>query len=262
MPAMSSVRLLALIFLVFSGCAGTRQIDRSPALPLPEGYPNHSLADISALVRRDQSALTGVQARGELQLNSPTQNGRFGLNMLASADGRVLFAGSAFGIEGVRALVRPDSFFLFNRLENTLTLGATADAAALLPLPTEAENGFAVLLGMVVDTRLNWSISARDGVYVLLREDGREALQVDARLWRVIRSVSYGESGELVEERTWGHFREPGPGLPALPHAISIHRPGERLRAEMTFTSLVANPENTPPARLSVPSSVRLNPFP
>lgn len=259
---MSNVRVFLALILLLSGCAGTRILERSPSLPVAAGYPNHSLEEVISQVQRDRVDVTGVQGRGELVLNSPTQSGRFGLNMLASAEGRVLFAGSAFGIEGVRALVRPDSFFLYNRLENTLTLGATADAAALLPLPTDAEAGFAVLLGMHVDDQHSWTMTARDGVYVLLREDGREALQVDARIWRVVRSVSYADTGELVEERMWGEYREPGNGYPALPHTISIHRPADRLRAVLTFGSLVANPENTPPARLSVPSGVRLNPIP
>lgn len=259
---MSFVRSLALLFLLLSGCASSRGPSLSPSTAGVEGFPHHALEDVMERVMEDREAFSGLQGRGELVLNSPSQNGRFGLHMLASAEGRVLIAGSAFGIEGVRALVRPDSFFLYNRLENTLTLGATTDATALLPLPTDAASGFAVLLGMHVDASQAWTMSARDGVYVLLREDGREALQVDARLWRVIRSVSYGESGELVEERLWGDFRAPGSGHPAIPHTLSIHRPAERLRAVMSFASLVANPENTPPARLNVPSGVRLNPIP
>lgn len=259
---MPFVRSVLFLFLLLSGCAGTRVLDRGPAAPLAENFPNHAFEDVVARVTQDRGAFTGVQGRGELSLNSPTQSGRFGLNLLASEAGRVLIAGSAFGIEGVRALVRPDSFFLYNRLENTLTLGATADASALLPLPTDAEAGFALLLGMHVDTLHTWSMSARDGVYVLLREDGREAVQIDARLWRVIRSATYGTAGELVEERIWGAFREPGNGLPALPHTLSIHRPADRLQAVLTFSTLVANPANTPPDRLSVPSGVRLNPIP
>ena len=185
-------------------CTGTRRSTTPDAATpgLPADFGRHRAADVLARLAAADT-LAGLTGRGRLLLNSPDQSGTFDVDLRAARDGRFVLTVSALGIEGGRALVRPDSVFLHNRIDNTLQLGPTARAAARLPFPLDGPDGFRLLAGTLRPVpAVGYTVEAdRDeGVYRLRSADGRTVYSVDPTVWRVVRVVRYDAAGALSEE--------------------------------------------------------------
>ena len=257
---MPRLAVLAAVVLTAAGCAAVRP--KTAARPgLPDRFPRHTLAEVLGAVAAADT-LAGLTARGEVVLASPDQNGRFATALDAARDGRMYLTVSALGIEGGRALVRPDSFFLHNRLENELTLGRTEDAGSLLPLPLSATDGFRALTGTLrPETAAGFALDTdlRQGLYLVRSADGRRVFTVDPALWRVVRVVRYDGGGALAEEILYDAYAPDGGAL--LPHRISVRRPADRFAATLVFRT--AHPTATPdvPDRLRVPAGTRRRPL-
>lgn len=256
MRALLSVLLLV---VALTGCRSTRLATpgEMDAPPLPDAFPHHSLAQIVNAVTASTASLRGIRASGQIALTSPAQSGQYGLNVLAGREVGAYITASAFGIEGVRVLVRPDSFFVLNRLDNTLTVGSTADASTALPVPLDPADAFLTLAGAAPPRAgAGWTVDADSTSYYLRSPDGREVFVIDPALWRVVRYAAYGESGALVEERRFERFASTD-GLP-LARRIVLVRPADETRATLVYTSVELNPSDAPPARLESGSARRV----
>lgn len=243
--------------LFVAACGSSRPAFDAPDAALPGAFPNHSPAEIREAVARGTEAFRGVYAEGDIAVTSPAQNGRFGMRLTAADSGFLyLTVHPGFGIEAARVLVRPDSFFVHNRIENTLQLGPMAAALAALPVPVTADEGFATVTGTLLPPAdRDWSLRADTALYYLSSPDGRRVVTVDPALWRVVRTVQYDATGALEEERRFERFADVGGQ--AFPRRIVIHRPGDRIQATLLYRDLTLDPAEGPPAALSVGAGVR-----
>ncbi len=251
--------LVALVVLVASGCTATRRAatDADGGVPLPPDFGRHTLADV--LARLDAAdSLVGVRGSGRLLVTSPQQNGSFDMDLRGARDGRFYLTVSALGIEGARALVRPDSVFLYNRIENELTLGPAARATALLPFPLDGPAGFRLLTGTLrPDPAAGYTLEANrsEGHYLLRSADGRNIVAVDPALWRIVRAVRYDASGALAEEILIDRY-DAAEAVP-LPGRVSVRRPADRLAATLLFERLAPSQDPDVPSELRVPTGTR-----
>ena len=251
--------LVAVLVLVASGCASTRRAasDADGAVPLIADFGRHSLADVVARLDAADS-LAGVRGSGRLLVTSPQQNGSFDMDLRGARDGRFYLTVSALGIEGARALVRPDSVFLYTRIETELTLGPADKATALLPFPLDGPAGFRLLTGTLrPDPATGYTMEANrsKGHYLLRSADGRSIVAVDPALWRIVRAVRYDASGALAEEILIDRY-DAAEAVP-LPGRISIRRPADRLAATLLFERLAPSQDPDVPAELRVPTGTR-----
>jgi hypothetical protein len=246
---LSPMRLLPLAaaLLVLAGCAGSR-LDRAQPEALPSAFPNHTAADALGLLQTPGVEL--VAARGDIALTTPDLNGSFGLRVVTERGGSTLASVRAFGFEGARVLVRPDSFFAINRLERTFEVGSLEEAAGALPFPVGPDGAFEALTGLVTpDPSLEWSIRPTGEQFYLLRSpDGRLAYTVDPSVWRVVRFVAYDETGALVGEQLFERFVDVD-GV-AMPSRITLRQPAERAEAVIAYSDLDRSGSERPPARL------------
>ena len=251
-------RLLPLVALVLGACSSTRPHVPTPdGRPLPDRYPRHTLAEVLAEIARADT-LRGLTGNGTLALTSPQQNGQFAFDLAAARTGHFYVTVSAFGIEGGRALVRPDSFFLHNRVENELIVGPTTRAAAVLPVPLTSEDGFRTLEGTLRPApSAGYTLGVNEGEaeYLIRSSDGRRVFAVDPTIWRVVRAVCYDAAGALAEEILMDRYDRSGGTW--LPFRISVRRPADRFAATLLFEE--QHPTLSPeiPDRLRVPSGTR-----
>ncbi len=246
-----------LLLVALSACSASRPAFEAPVRALPDAFPNHTAAQIRERVAAAAQGLDGLAAEGDIALSSPRQSGRFGMRLVADAGGHLyLTIRPGFGIEAARVLVRPDSFFVHNRLDNTLLYGSTVDALAALPVPLSAEDGFATVAGLLVPPVGPGATLRADSLYYYLTSaDGRRVVTVDPALWRVVRSVTYSAGGALEEERRFERFVQVDRWV--LPQRVFIVRPEDRLQATLVYRKLTPNPAEAPPARLVVGESAR-----
>ena len=256
--------LVVLLAVAAVGCTGPRRVAApdADAPSLPADFGRHSAADILARLAAGEGTHAGLAGRGRLLVTSPDENGTFDIDLRAARDGRFYLTVSALGIEGARALARPDSVFLYNRLDNTLQLGPTDRAAALLPFPLDGPAGFQLLSGLLRPASaagVTVEADRREGVYRLRSADGRTVYSVDPTVWRVVRVVRYDAANALAEEVLTDRY-EPTDALP-LPARVSVRRPAARTAATLLFDRLAPTDDPNVPATLSVPSGVRRRPF-
>ena len=249
-------RFAPFLLIALAACSQSRPSFEAPDAGLPDAFPNHNAAQIGARVAEGTVGLTGFYAEGDIALTSPQQNGRFGMKLTAARDGRLyLTIHPGFGIEAARILVRPDSFFVYNRIDKTLRLGSMDEAQAALPVPVTAEEGFATVTGTLAAPPPGWTLRADSLLYHFTSPDGRSIVTVDPAVWRVVRSVRYDAGGALEEERRYERFAQVGDRV--FPRRITIHRPGDRIQATLLYREITPNPSSQPPARIEVGAGVR-----
>ncbi len=253
-------RFVLLLLFFVAACSSSRLAYDAPGADLPGAFPNHSAADIAARVRAGADGLVGIRVEGDIAVTSPKQNGRFGMRMVASRDGFLyLTVRPGFGIEAARVLVRPDSFFVHNRIDKTLTLGSMDDAQAALPVPITSEEGFATVTGTLVPpSGAGWTVSADSALYYLRSADGRQVVTVDPALWRVVRTVAYDDGGALVEERRFDRFADVGGHT--LARRVVLIRPVDQIQATLLYREVEVNPADAPPRALAVGAGVKREP--
>ncbi len=242
---------------LLAACSSSRPAIEAPATALPDAFPNHGAEQIRARVAEGLGALQGFRASGDIALTSPAQNGRFGMRLLAADPGNIyLTVRPGFGIEAARVLVRPDSFFVHNRIENTLTFGSMEDALTALPIPVTADEGFATITGTLLPPAgPGWTVSADSLLYYFRSDDGRQVVTVDPTLWRVVRTVAYDAAGSLEEERRFERFAVVD-GV-TLARRITINRPADKVQATLLYSEIGVNPAEAPPALLDVGPNTR-----
>lgn len=233
--------LLLTLLLFAAGCAGTRPAADLPTA-LPDAYPYHSAAQIRQLILDDVDSLRAFQARASLALRTPEQSGQFSADVRNRRnDSLYLSISPGLGIEAARALVTPDSFFLYDRIKNRLTYGSLVAAEAFLPGPLAGDDVFRNLLGLVApEPDVAWQVEAEDDRYVLTDPAGLRTYVVDPALWRVVRYEERTPTGELVEERTFSEF-DRFDGV-YLPRRVAFRRPLDDTSASLYYRSLALNP--------------------
>ena len=230
----------ALLALLVAGCSSGPKLAERPT-DLPERFPDHSLSEIRENILRPTDTLRAFQAAAQLSLESPQRSGNFGATVRARRGDSLYLGVSSFGIEGARALVTPDSFFVYNRLGNEVTFGALADAGAQLPTPLVTGDVFENLLGLLApEAGANWTVTADSSRYVLEDPSGRRAYTVDPALWRVVRYVERAPDGALVEERLFSDFDRIDGFF--LPRRVLLRRPGDDALASLYYRELTLNP--------------------
>lgn len=241
MPQRFSV-LLAFLLLAVAGCSSTRPRGDAPA-ELPAAFPHHTPDQIRFNLLRPADTLRAFAARASLTLRSPQQSGQFSADLRSRRDDSLYLSISpGLGIEAARALVTPDSFFLYDRIRNNLTFGSLHDAEGILPPPLTGGDLFGSLLGLVApDAGVAWQITADESHYLLRSPDGLQTFVVDPARWRVVRYERRTPTGEVVEEQVYSDFDRFGDVF--LPRRVVFRRPTEETTATVYYRDLTINPD-------------------
>lgn len=230
--------LLALLML--AGCTGTGEsVERAPDVPAE--FPHHATSDIIFEIRSDTDHLEAFTGRAQLSINSPSQRGSYSASLRnRRADSLYLSVGQ-FGFEGLRALVTPDSFFVYDLLKNRLTFGSVDDASSMLPIPVDGDDAFRSLLGIIVPPLdADWRLNASGRYYTLTSRERSQTLVVDPSIWRVIRYEERDGAGELVEERLYSDFQETDGVM--LPRRVTFNVPKQETSVSLVYRDLSLNP--------------------
>lgn len=232
--------LTASLALVLTGC-GSSQPATDIRTAVPSAFPNHSVAAIQRLLPAPSDSLATLQVRSGMTVRSPEQRGSFSAELrYRRADSLYMTISPGFGIEAARLLVTPDSFYLYNRIERSLTLGSVADAERVFPLPVDSAAVMPNVLGMLQpDPDVAWERTTSGELYRLTAPDGRERYYVDPTLWRVVRYEMRDGEGTLVEDRTFSDFGRIDGMI--VPRRIVFRRPQDKASATLTVRDLTVN---------------------
>lgn len=234
--------LLTAALLVAAGCGSSRPAFVAPEIP--RGFPNHDQGSIVDAVESSAKRFESIETRSRMRFETPTESRSVNLDIkYRRSDSLLVKAKVTLGIEAVRSLVTPDSFYVYERLSNKLYRGAVEQAYRLLPIPGPIGDMFASLAGVVeVNQRMDWQVSHDSLYYYLVTTDGTRSVTVDPRLWRVVQLEDRTSSGDLVERRTFTDFDSFGRFI--VPRRIEVERPLDRERFQVYHRSVVVNPEN------------------
>ena len=249
--------------LLSTGCRGPREATGE----LPDTYPHHSVADIYEALTRGTDTLRAFTSKARLSITTPERSGRFSATIRArrgpGGDSLYLRLSPGLGIEAARILVTPDSFFVYNAIDNELTYGALADAGPALPAPLRTGRAFENLLGLTAPRpTLDWQVrpsTAGEGAnrYVLTADAGglQRTLVVDPSRWRPLRYTERDAGGTLLEERSFSEFGRFSGVF--IPRQVRLRQPQDDNAASVYYRDLTLNPENLPPFDLDVPSGTK-----
>ena len=243
-----SLRLLAFLFALpalfwMAGCGPKPPPDLRTELP--DAFPNHTVEDIRTRIRLSSDTLASFKAKASLSIESPARSGRFSADVHDRRGDSLYLSISVGGlgiqVEGARALVTPDSFFFYNRIEKKLLYGALDEAGEALPSVLTGDNVFLNLLGIVApEPDVAWRLEADSAFYVLHDPEGLRQYRIDPALWRVVRYEERTSDGELVEERVFSDF-DTFEGV-YLPRRVVLRRPGDGSSASLYYRSIDLNP--------------------
>ncbi|MCA0269278.1 MAG: DUF4292 domain-containing protein [Bacteroidetes bacterium] len=246
------------VALVLGGCRTVQTVGGpAPSGVLPSNFGQHTLPDVLAHLA-DADTLTGLSGDGTLVIQSPQQSGTYDLSLAAASTGRASLTVSSFGIAGARALVRPDSVFVYNVLQRELLAADARRAADVLPVPVGPSDLFDLLTGTFRPADVATyalSVDRANGLYLLRSPDGRRVLAVDPRVWRVVRAVRYATSGGGVQEEVlWANYASSGSAL--LPRRLTVRQPGANTSVVLLLSGVRPDPAPAIPTRLNVPAGV------
>lgn len=226
---------------------------------MPEGFPNHSPAEIRAHILQSTDTLRSFRANARVTVRSPDQNRSFNANVQQKRADSLFMRFSKFGVEGARLLVTPDSVFFFDSRQGTLQVGPVQEVQEILPVPVTSDQVFANMLGLLVpDPSVNWTVEADSSQYYLTDPSERRRLTIDPTNWRVVRYARESADGTLIEERLFSNF-EPTQGH-AIPRRIIFRRPDDKVMAMIDYRDIQLNP-NTLSLSLDVPPDIPRKPL-
>ena len=211
---------------------------------MPDRFPSHSPSEIRALLLAGVDTLQSYVAESNVAIASSLGSGHFSTyTQHRRNDSMRVNIKVQLGIEAARLLFTPDSFFVYDRIKNTVYYGDISNATRLLPTPWISPELFLDILGFP-DTGLdeNWEVTADSLRYYLTNEDGRIRLFVDPALWRIIRYEERNIAGELVEQKSYLDFSTFDDVL--LPTRIVVRRPVDKVSATLQHRSIDLNPES------------------
>lgn len=245
---------LALAFLLFAiaGCTTSRDVVDGK---LPPAFPNHSSDEVRMLVDGRRDSIASFKARANVSVTSPQRNARFGSTIdYRKGDSLHFNIRAMLGIQAARALVTPDSFFVYDRIKRRLYYGDIEKADSMLPIPVSSPDAFYSMLGLSFSPEENWRMRADSASYSFVSPDERIEVSVDPRYWRVTHFIEVDGDGRIVEERTYGEFDDIEGVI--LPRRFVLERPQEKTTASVYYTDIELNPSSLDLA-FSVSENVR-----
>ncbi len=241
--------------LGLTGCAGLRTVTAPPP-ELPEAFPNHSAEEIIARMQLPADSLQSYRAEGRILVRSEDEGRSFGAEIYHRRDGPLFISISpGLGIVAARILVTPDSFYVYNRIENRLVYGSREHAATNLPIALPQERLFETMLGLLKpDPEAGWIVSADMSRYYLDTSDERYV--VNPSYWRVLRYEQAAPDGAIVEVREYSAFEETGGHF--LPREVILRRPEEQTLLQLHYGEIDLAPEEMRFDRDVSPSAERV----
>lgn len=230
----------AILVVILAGCSGTK----TATVPgLPELFPNHSATQIRDRITVPTDTLHSFRATARVTVRAPQRSGTFNAEIRQTRNDSLWMRMSRFGFEGARLLVTPDSFFVHNRMENQLALGAVEAASQYLPGPVTVDQAFDNMLGLIApEPNVGWEIENDSLRYYLTDPGGRRTYVVDARNWRVTRYARTDADDAVVEERLFGEFTTVN-GV-VVPTRVVFRRPPDNAMAVLSYDEITLNPKN------------------
>lgn len=248
---MRTFSLSLLLGLLIAGCSSGPLVRDAPDLAAPAEYPNHSAAQILALMAATAAAdsLTAFSSQAKVEIRTPDRNAELSATIRQrAADTLWASARGPLSIEVARARATPDSFAVHDKLRGRLYIGSSAAAARFLPTPVGTKELFATLLGTLHPDGdgTGWTVRTNsapgDGgarYYTLAAPDGRYVFVVDSATWRTVRYEGYAD-GVLVDERTFSAFDRIDGRI--LPRRVEIRNPQEDASLTIEHRKLTLNP--------------------
>ena len=231
---------LLLFVVVWSACGGSRRAalpEETPAL-----FPNHSAPQIVRAMAAHADTIRSYSGKASVQITSERERQSFTMNVNHRAEDRLaatMTVGPGIGV--ARALVTPDSFFVYDRIKKRLYFNGLASVQNALPIPVAFDDLMPNLLGLVRPAAgVAWQVEADTVLYTLTSPDGRVRFRVDPRIWRT-RSIEFLDVfGRVTERRLFDRF-DLFEGL-YLPRRLIFERPLDRQQFSLYFRSLDLNP--------------------
>ena len=234
----------AVIFAIcfISACSGSRPVFDSD-VDLPEGFPNHSLEQIQQNLTTLSVPIDSYKAESALSIRTPARSGNFSASISHRKDDSLLISISMLGIQGVKTLVTPDSFYVHDRINKELTLGRLESLQSILPLPVTSESLYASMLGLLSPENLGTlELSSDPRYYTIAIPEENKKFTIDPVYWRVVRYEERSSSGSLIEERTFSEFDDIE-GV-YLPRRLTFRRPMDDTAASLYYRDLNINPRS------------------
>ena len=237
---MKRIVFAAVLLLTLQACSGSRPTFNTDT-ELPEGFPNHSLEEVRSFLEVLPKPVDSYKAQTALSIKTPARSGSFSASISHRKNDSLLISISALGIEGVKTLVTPDSFYVHDRINKQLMFGELASLQRLLPLPTNSDALYASMLGLLTpDAGFQMTMNADARYYTIILEDQNKKFTIDPSYWRVVRYEERTENGELIEERTFSEFDDIE-GV-QLPRRLTFRRPFDDMSASIYYRDLNINP--------------------
>ncbi len=254
------VSLFALLLLVggffATGCGGP---SAATAPTLPSGFPNHTPAQMNALITASGDSLHSYSAEARVTVRTPSRNRSFNADLRQRRADSLFMRVSLFGVEGGRLLLTPDSVLFYDSRSRVLRTGPLADAQELLPAPVNSGQIFENMLGLLSPSQSrDWSVETDSSQYFLSTGNTDTRMIVDPTRWRVVRYTRENENGTVVDERLFTDFQSVEGVL--IPHRVIFRRPPDDLMAMIQYRDMNLNP-NGLSFELGVPSSVPRKPL-
>ncbi len=230
-----------LVLLVLSSCGGTKSMVITDELP--SNFPDHSLTQILNSMDAGADSLHSFTAKASISVRSPGESLSFSSDMShRRSDSLYMTIKPALGIEAARALVTPDSFFVYDRIKKKLYYGDIDKAGEYLPGPMSDDDVFGSLLGLPDLNDRDWQVSADSAHYFLTDTVNFERYTIDPRIWRVTRFDKTNSANEVIEYMTYSDFdRLDGFILPRK--MVYEHFEGEKA-ASIYYRSMDLNPSS------------------
>lgn len=237
-PRLLAGAFLALVVLV-AGCSGS---DATRSAGSSADFPNHSARQIHQQIALATDTLSSYTANARLIVDAPEHSGQFSAVVRQRrSDSLYMSLSPGFGVEAARMLVTPDSFFVYDRLNQQLSYGSVEAAQQYVPLPVSGEEVFENMLGILAPNPADaWQVEADADHYYLSNASGQHRYTIDPDRWRVIRYEQHNSDGELVESREFSEF-DTIEGV-TIPRRLTLRRPLDGASASLYYQDLRLNP--------------------
>lgn len=232
--------MLAVLF--WAGCTSSRQA-ADPTSELPARFPDHSAAEILAVLPSYPAEMQRVFAETRIALSSPEESGRFSAK-ISYLHPESLFVRVTFpmGIEGARVLVAPDQAWVYDRIEKVVWTGSPERVAAVLPGAVADINLVETAMGFEKpDPEAEWVVDTDSTLYLLSNAEQTVRYTIDPSLWRVVAVREMDADGTIIEQRWFSDFSEVDDVL--LPRRMALSRPPEDFRVSMALRRIEFQPE-------------------
>lgn len=249
--------------VILSGCGSSSPTADDPRLP--DRFPDHSVDQIRQEILRTSDTLRAFSAKARISIRSPEKNQSFNAVVRQRRADSLFMRFSAFGIEGGRLLLTPDSVFFFDTRKGVLRTGPASAVRQIFPAPISSDELFESMLGLIApDSSTQWSIQA-DSTFYYVSTDGsvssashKSRYLVDPIRWRVVRYVRQNADGTVLEKRHFSDFRFTEGIL--IPHRVVFRRPADDLSANVSYEEVNLNPSDLS-FSLDVPARIPRRPF-